>query len=108
LSPFIKSNHVSIWNWIQHYKPEKISHSKRRIYGFIVDETLIKVGTELLAWVWVWIAIELKDKTILLLSVIDLYDEGKSTLEIAQIAHMSFRDIGFIIDKKEKEQESKE
>jgi putative transposase len=63
LSPFIKMNHISIWNWIQqHYKPEKLLHSKRRIYEFIVDETLIKVGTEL---VWGWIAIELKDKTIL-------------------------------------------
>jgi putative transposase len=62
LSPFIKRNHVSIWNWIQHYKPQKLFHRKRRIYEFIVDETLIKVGTEL---VWVWIAIELKDKTIL-------------------------------------------
>jgi hypothetical protein len=40
--------------------------------------------------------------------VLDLYNEGKSTREIAQIAHMSFRDIGAIIDKKEKEQESKE
>jgi hypothetical protein len=40
--------------------------------------------------------------------VLDLYNEGKSTREIAQIARMSFRDIGFIIDKKEKEQESKE
>ena len=55
-------NHVSIWNWIQHYKPQKLFHRKRGIYEFIVDETLIKVGTEL---VWVWIAIELKDKTIL-------------------------------------------
>jgi transposase-like protein len=62
LSPFIKRNHVSIWNWIQHYKPERLFHRKRRIYEFIVDETLIKVGTELLVWVWVWIAIELKDK----------------------------------------------
>jgi putative transposase len=63
LSPFIKRNHVSIWNWIQHYRPKKLFHRKRRIYEFIVDETLIKVGTEL---VWVlWIAIELKDKTIL-------------------------------------------
>ncbi|HZD83528.1 MAG TPA: hypothetical protein VE076_11690, partial [Nitrososphaeraceae archaeon] len=62
LSPFIKRNHVSIWNWIQHYKPQKLFHRKRRIYEFIVDETVIKVGTEL---VWVWIAIELKDKTIL-------------------------------------------
>ena len=64
LSPFIKRNHVSIWNWIQqHYnKPQKLFHRKRRIYEFIVDETLIKVGNKL---VWVWIAIELKDKTIL-------------------------------------------
>ena len=38
--------------------------------------------------------------------VLDLYNEGKSTREIAQIAHMSFRDIGFIIDKKEKEKEA--
>jgi putative transposase len=63
LSPFIKRNHVSIWNWIQHHKPQKLFHRKRRIYEFIVDETLIKVGTELV-WVWI-IAIELKDKTIL-------------------------------------------
>ncbi|MGA9168999.1 MAG: hypothetical protein WBZ20_02500 [Nitrososphaeraceae archaeon] len=48
LSPFIKSNHLSIWNWIQHYKPEKLFHMIRRIYECIVDETLIKVGTELL------------------------------------------------------------
>jgi hypothetical protein len=40
--------------------------------------------------------------------VLDLYNEGKITREIAQIAHMPFRDIGFIIYKKEKEQESKE
>jgi len=40
--------------------------------------------------------------------VLDLYSEGKSTREIAQIAHMSFRDIGVIIDKKEKEKEARE
>jgi hypothetical protein len=38
--------------------------------------------------------------------VLDLYNQGKSTREIAQIAHMSFRDICFIIDKKEKEKEA--
>jgi hypothetical protein len=40
--------------------------------------------------------------------VLDLYDQGKSTREIAPIAHMSFRDIGAIIDRKEKEKEAKE
>jgi transposase-like protein len=47
-SPFIKRNHVFIWNCIQHYKPEKLFHRKRRIYEFIINETPIKVGTELL------------------------------------------------------------
>ena len=40
--------------------------------------------------------------------VLDLYSQGKSTREIAQIAHMSFRDISAIIDKKEKEKEATE
>jgi hypothetical protein len=39
---------------------------------------------------------------------LDLNNEGKNTREIAQIVHMSLRDVGFIIDKKEKEQKSKE
>ena len=39
--------------------------------------------------------------------VLDLYNQGKSTREIAQIAHMSFRDIGAIIDKKEKRRKQK-
>jgi hypothetical protein len=40
--------------------------------------------------------------------VLDLYAQGKSTREIAPIAHVSFRDIGAIIDRKEKEKEAKE
>ena len=48
LSCFIKRNHVSIWNWIQKYKPKKKIISKRkRIAEFIIDETFIKVGSEL-------------------------------------------------------------
>jgi transposase-like protein len=65
LSPFIKRNNVSIWNWIPHYKPEKkkLHRKRRRKYEFVVDdETLIKVGNEL---VRVWIATELKSKIML-------------------------------------------
>jgi putative transposase len=62
LSAFVKRNYVSIWNWIHHYKPEKMFHRKRTIYEFIVDETLIKVGDE---FAWLWIATEPKAKTIL-------------------------------------------
>jgi putative transposase len=62
LSQFIKRNHVSIWNWIQNYKPEKLFHRKKKIHEFIIDETLIKAGHE---YMWLWIAIEPIDKTIL-------------------------------------------
>ena len=39
--------------------------------------------------------------------VIKLYEEGKTTSEIAQIAHISFREIGTIIRKSNGEKESK-
>ena len=66
LLPFVKRNHVSIWNWIQHYsRPKKILQRKRRrkVQEFIVDETLLKVGSQ---YVWVWVvAIEPLAKVIL-------------------------------------------
>jgi putative transposase len=68
LSCFIRRNHVSIWNWIQKYKPKRIS-TKRRTTGsrFIVDETVIKVGSGY-AWIWV-VAIEPKNRRILALNI---------------------------------------
>jgi putative transposase len=62
LLPFIKRNHVSIWNWIQHYKPTKIWLKRTKILQFIIDETVIKVGRKV---VWLWIAIEPITKSIL-------------------------------------------
>jgi putative transposase len=63
LSCFIKRNHISIWKWIQHYKPMKILQRKRKkVQEFIVDETLLKVGSQ---YVWVWVAIEPLAKVIL-------------------------------------------
>ena len=66
LSCFVKRNHVSIWNWIQKYKPKRICSRRKMISEFIVDETLIKAGSEL---VWLWVAIEPKDRQILALSI---------------------------------------
>jgi putative transposase len=63
LLPFIKRNHVSIWNWIQHYK---IWLKRTKISQFIIDETVIRVGREV---VWLWIAIEPKTKSILDISI---------------------------------------
>ena len=58
----IRRNHVSIWNWIQGYKPKRILQTRRIISEFIIDETLIKAGSD---YVWLWVAIEPRDKMIL-------------------------------------------
>ncbi|MDR4490478.1 MAG: DDE-type integrase/transposase/recombinase [Candidatus Nitrosocosmicus sp.] len=66
LSQIYKRNHVSIWNWIQKYKPLKIRVRKRKILEYIVDETLIKIGSE---YIWIWVAIEPENRQILSLSI---------------------------------------
>ena len=62
----IKRSHVAIWNWIQKCNPRKLSSKRKKIEEYIVDETLIKVGSEL---VWLWVAIEPENRQILALSI---------------------------------------
>ena len=57
----IKISHVSIRHWIQKYKPKRNFH-KREIKEYIIDETAIKAGSELL---WLWVVVEPNDKEIL-------------------------------------------
>jgi putative transposase len=45
----VKRSHVSIWNWIQKYNPQKISTKRKKISRYVIDETLIKVGSE---YIW--------------------------------------------------------
>ncbi len=45
----------SLWNWIQRYKLKKITSKRKKIDKHIVDETLIKVGTE---YTCLWVRIE--------------------------------------------------
>jgi putative transposase len=66
LSCFVKRNHVSIWNWIQKYRPQKTSSRRKKAFEFIVDETLIKAGSE---YTWLWVAIEPKNNQILALTI---------------------------------------
>ena len=66
LSQMCKRNHVTIWNWIQKYHPRKISTKRKRISEFIVDETLLKVGSE---YIWLWVAIEPENRQILALNI---------------------------------------
>jgi transposase-like protein len=44
----------------------KISLKSKRISEYIVDETLLKVGSE---YVWLWVAIEPENRNILTLSI---------------------------------------
>ena len=66
LSVLVRRNHVSIWNWIQKYHPKKLSSKIKKISEFVIDETLIKVGSE---YIWLWVAIEPKNREILALSI---------------------------------------
>ncbi|MDN5868421.1 MAG: hypothetical protein L0H55_13630 [Candidatus Nitrosocosmicus sp.] len=60
----IDISHVSIWKWIQKYRPRRVLSKRKRISEFIVDETAIKVSSEL---IWLWVAIEPENKLILAL-----------------------------------------
>src|SRR5690606_21594800 len=66
LSQLFKRNHVSIWNWIQKYKPQKMQSRRRKVLEYIVDETMLKVRSE---YIWLWVAIEPKNRQILALSI---------------------------------------
>ena len=61
-SRIIKRSHVSIWKWVQKYKPQKISQKRRKVSEFIIDETQIKVGNN---YFWIWVAINESTKVIL-------------------------------------------
>ena len=66
LSRFVRRSHTAIRDWIQKYQPQKLFSKSKRISEFIVDETLIKVGSEL---IWLWIAIEPENRQILAVTI---------------------------------------
>jgi putative transposase len=62
----VKRSHVAVWKWIQKCHPKRISTKRKKIDEYVVDETLIKVGSEL---IWLWVAIEPENRQILALSI---------------------------------------
>ena len=60
----VKRSHVAIWKWIQKYHPKKILSKRKRISEYVIDETILKVGSE---YIWLWIAIEPENRQILAL-----------------------------------------
>jgi putative transposase len=59
LNRFVERSHVSVWKWIQKYSPKRLSTKRKRVNGYIVDETQIKVGSR---YLWLWVAIEPKHR----------------------------------------------
>jgi putative transposase len=49
LSRFVQRSHTAIRDWIQKYKPERLSYKKVMVSKFIIDETQLKVGSE---YIW--------------------------------------------------------
>jgi transposase-like protein len=45
LSRFVQRSHTAIRDWIQKYKPERLSYRKIMVSKFIIDETQLKVGS---------------------------------------------------------------
>ena len=66
LSRFVHRSHVSVWKWVQKNKPKRVSSKRKKTNEFIVDETLIKIGS---GFIWLWVAIEPKDREILSISI---------------------------------------
>lgn len=52
----VKRSHVAVWKWIQKCHHKRISSTrKNKISEYIIDETVLKVGS---VFIWLWIAIE--------------------------------------------------
>jgi transposase-like protein len=56
-----KRSYVSVWNWIQRFGSCNI-YKRKRVSTFIIDETVIQVGSQ---HFWVWICVEPIDKSVL-------------------------------------------
>jgi putative transposase len=64
LEPFKdqKRSYIAVWDWIQRFGSSHIYNKHRRISAFIIDETIIQIGSQ---HSWLWICIESDHKSVL-------------------------------------------
>ena len=48
-------SYVSVWNWIQRFGSCQIYNKRKRVTAFIIDETIIQIGSQ---HFWLWLCIE--------------------------------------------------
>ena len=46
-------SHVAIWKWVQRFNPRRLYCCKRRVFAFLIDETMLQIGYSNEAWLWV-------------------------------------------------------
>jgi putative transposase len=57
-----KRSYVAVWRWIQRFGSLQIYNKRRRVSAFIIDETIIQIGSQ---HFWLWICIEPIHKSVL-------------------------------------------
>ena len=79
LSSSVLSNEIMFLYGLgfKRYNPKKITSKKSKVLEYVIDETVIKIGSEL---IWLWVAIDNKTKRILRLSI-----SKEETLFVARI-----------------------
>jgi putative transposase len=98
-----KRSHVSVWNWIQRFAEYPI-YKRKRISAFIIDETVIQIGSQ---HFWLWFCIEPIHNSVLgiyiseernmivaeklIRSLVEKY--GKHTLFILMVVHGMMRHV---------------
>jgi putative transposase len=66
ISKSVHRSHAAIRDWIQKYKPERLFYHKVKTAEFIIEETQIKIGSEL---IWLWVGIESETKNIVAINI---------------------------------------
>ena len=49
-----KRSYVSVWNWIQRFGSCHV-YKRKRVSAFIIDETVIQIGSQHFWWLWICI-----------------------------------------------------
>ena len=87
-----KRSHVSVWNWIQRFAEYPI-YKRKRISAFIIDETVIQIGSQ---HFWLWFCIEPIHS-----SVLGIYISEERNMLVAEkfirFLYQNMEDILFIL-----------
>jgi hypothetical protein len=50
-------SHIAIWKWVQSFNPKRL-YCCKRVSSFLIDETIVQIGSDDEAWLWIAVAVE--------------------------------------------------